>query len=323
MNILILSCGTRNKIVQYFKKELKGGGKVIAADCWNLAPALYEADSYYIVPRITEIGYIETILEICNKEKVTGIFSLIDPELEILALNKKKFEQAGVTVFVSNYDVVRTCFNKVSMYEFCVNNNIKTVATYKNYTEFEEAYKNKEIIFPVFAKPVDGSCSMKAQMIEDDETLRHFCNCESNIMVQRLMKGQEYGIDVYTDLVSKEIISIFIKEKILMRAGETDKSVSVIRQDIFSFVEKFVKILGTTGPIDIDLFEEDGELYISEVNPRFGGGYPHAYECGVNFPEMMLNNLKGKKNAPAIGKYREDIYMMKYLDVRIVDSKRK
>ena len=44
MNILILSCGTRNKIIQYFKKELKGQGKVIAADCWELAPALYEAD---------------------------------------------------------------------------------------------------------------------------------------------------------------------------------------------------------------------------------------------------------------------------------------
>ena len=52
MNILILSAGTRNKIVQYFKRELNGEGKVIVTDCSNLAPAIYEADGYYIVPRI-------------------------------------------------------------------------------------------------------------------------------------------------------------------------------------------------------------------------------------------------------------------------------
>ena len=43
MNILILSAGTRNKIIQYFKKELNGEGKVIATDCSNLTPAIYDA----------------------------------------------------------------------------------------------------------------------------------------------------------------------------------------------------------------------------------------------------------------------------------------
>ena len=57
MNILILSCGTRNKIVQYVKRELAGSGRVIATDMSANAPALYEADKYYLVPRITEPGY--------------------------------------------------------------------------------------------------------------------------------------------------------------------------------------------------------------------------------------------------------------------------
>ena len=50
INILILSAGTRNKVVQYFKKALNGDGRVIATDCSNLAPAIYDADKYYIVP---------------------------------------------------------------------------------------------------------------------------------------------------------------------------------------------------------------------------------------------------------------------------------
>ena len=85
MNILILSAGTRNKIVQYFKKELEGKGKVIATDNSSLAPAIYDADKHYIVPRIIEPNYLDVILEICKKENVKGVFSLIDPELELLS----------------------------------------------------------------------------------------------------------------------------------------------------------------------------------------------------------------------------------------------
>ena len=43
MNILILSVGTRNKIVQYFKKAIDGSGKIIATDMSEFAPAVYES----------------------------------------------------------------------------------------------------------------------------------------------------------------------------------------------------------------------------------------------------------------------------------------
>lgn len=65
MNVLILSCGTRNKIVQYFKKELGDRGSVIATDCSKLAPALYEADRHYVVPSLDSEDYLEVILDIC------------------------------------------------------------------------------------------------------------------------------------------------------------------------------------------------------------------------------------------------------------------
>ena len=91
MNLLILSAGTRDKVVQYFKKELGDRGRVIATDCSNLAPAVYEADAFYLVPRITAPDYLDVILDICRKEKITGVFSLIDPELSLLAKEREKF----------------------------------------------------------------------------------------------------------------------------------------------------------------------------------------------------------------------------------------
>ena len=78
MNVLILSAGTRNKVVQYFRKAVGTEGVVIATDMQSVAPAIYEADRFYLVPRITALGYIDRILEICEREKIDGVLSLID-----------------------------------------------------------------------------------------------------------------------------------------------------------------------------------------------------------------------------------------------------
>ena len=83
MNILILSAGTRNKVVQYFKKAVGSTGKVVATDMSNIAPAVYEADKFYQVPRMTEPGYIDVIFEICRKEQIQAVLTLIDPELSV------------------------------------------------------------------------------------------------------------------------------------------------------------------------------------------------------------------------------------------------
>ena len=51
------------------------------------------------------------------------------------------------------------------------------------------------------------------------------------------------------------------------------------------------------------------------MNPRFGGGYPHAYACGVDVPSMLLRNLRGEANPPATFDYEDGVVMMKYNEV--------
>ena len=119
-NILILSAGTRNKVVQYFKKALSGKGLVIATDCSNLAPAIYDADKYYIVPRMTDDGYLDVILDICKNEKITGVLSLIDPELSLLSENVEKFESVGTRVIGSSYELCERSLDKYEMYNWLV-----------------------------------------------------------------------------------------------------------------------------------------------------------------------------------------------------------
>lgn len=319
MNILVLSAGTRNKVVQYFKENVGESGKVVATDCSNLAPAVYDADVFYLVPRITAPGYIDRILEICKKEQIDGVFSLIDPELSMLAKEKERFLAIGTTPIISPYELVETCFDKYEMYKLLQKMNIPTGKCYMDRESFYQAVDKGEISYPVFLKPVKGSASININKVNSQREVDLLFELYEDLMIQEYMNGQEYGADVYVDMVSGKCTSIFLKKKIRMRAGETDKSVSVKDESLFESIRNFVEKCGFRGMIDLDIFDIDGVYYLSEVNPRFGGGYPHAYACGVNMPAMVLKNLAGQENEVTIGNYKENICMMKYNEIGIQD----
>lgn len=321
LNILILSSGTRNKIVQYFKKELGDRGSVIATDCSELAPALYDADKHYIVPRIDEDGYIEEILEICKKNKVKAVISLIDPELNLLAEHYDDFLSIGTTPILSSSEVIELCFDKFKMYEYLIQNDIPTVKSYIDKEKFYIDLNKGFINYPVFVKPVKGSASLNISKVNKKEELEVLYSKHDNLMIQEYMAGSEYGADVYIDMISGDLVSVFIKEKLNMRAGETDKSISIKDEKIVDLIIKLVEIIEFKGILDIDMFKVNDEYYISEVNPRFGGGYPHAYESGMNVPKMIINNISGNKNKESIGHYEEKLIMMKFSEVKVIKSK--
>lgn len=317
MNILILAAGTRNKIVQYFKRALDGAGTVVATDANELGPAIYDADKFYIVPPITTPGYIDIILNICKKEKIDGVLSLIDPELSLLAENAEKFKAVGTTVIGSSYDLCEMALDKMQMYEWLKSHGYNCARSWMDKEEFYRTVDTGKVTYPVFVKPYRGSASISISKVYDKETVDLLFAHNDDLMIQEFMNGQEIGADVYIDLISGEVISIFTKKKIKMRAGETDKAVSFKDPALFDLIEKFVVEAGYRGQIDIDIFDIGGEYYISEVNPRFGGGYPHAYESGCDHMKLILNNLNGVRNDKDIGAYDDGIYMMKYNEVKI------
>lgn len=320
INILILSVGTRNKVVQYFKKVFSEYGNVIATDMSALAPAIYDADKYYIVPKMTDEGYLDAILKICAKEQISGVLSLIDPELSFLALHKDEFEAIGTSVIGSSYELCELSLNKYRMFLWLKKHGYNCALSYLDEAEFVKDYEAGKITFPVFVKPQNGSASLAINKVNDLETLILLMKHNRNLMIQEMLTGQEIGADVYIDMISGKVVSIFTKKKIKMRAGETDKSVSIKDQALFNIINRFVTQAGYRGEIDIDIFQDKmnpAKFIISEVNPRFGGGYPHAYESGVDNITRILKNLKGEVNPVDIGSYDEGIYMMKYNEVCI------
>lgn len=315
MNILILSAGTRNKIVQYLKKTLSGKGRIIATDMSELAPAIYEADKFYIVPRMNVPEYLDRILEICKKDEINGVLSLIDPELSLLAANEDKFMAVGTKIIGSPYEACERSLDKYKMFLWLKEHGYKCAKSYINKEKFFVDVESGKITYPVFVKPISGSASIAITKVYDKETVELLFSHNEGLMIQEFLDGQEIGADVYIDMISGEVVSIFTKTKIKMRAGETDKAESFKDKKLFRLIEKFVIEAGYKGQLDIDIFCINGEYYLSEVNPRFGGGYPHAYECGVNHMKFIENNLAGRVNEKKVGDYEEGIFMMKYNEI--------
>ena len=89
-------------------------------------------------------------------------------------------------------------------------------------------------------------------------------------------------------------------------------------ENLFTFVQNALTVFEFNGPLDMDLFYQNGNYYLSEINPRFGGAYLHAYGAGVDFPLFIYHNVKEKReNEPCIGAYDEDVVMMMYDSVVI------
>lgn len=319
MNLLILSCGTRNILVSYFKES--GFDKVVVTDCSKLAPALYVADSYHIVPRMDSPQYLYEILRICDEEDIQAVLPLQEDELHFLSTQREIFAQKDILPIVSNVEAIDICRDKMNFYYHMKKNNLPILQSYDLIDDFETRLSKKEESFPVFVKPVRGAGSVGTMKVTNMDLLNALIQTsEEPLMIQRFAKGTEYGADIYVDILSGEVTDIFVKEKIRMRAGETEKSVSIKNNKLFELIIKTIKTLDLSGPIDMDIFEIDGEFYISEINPRFGGGYPHAYACGVNFPKKILSNVSGQITKDHIGQYEEGVYAMKYSDIIIKES---
>lgn len=317
MNILFCSVGRRCELLKDFRNTLGNQVKIVVTDNSRVAPAMAFADKAYLVPLISDPSYISIILDICKKEEIQAVTTLIDPEIMLLAKHREEFEALGVTVLAPYEETAKLCFNKYDMYRFLTEKGINTVKTYGTYEEFMVDYNAGRINFPVFVKPRTGSGSVGARKIETPDLLKQVTEQDKSLIIQELMTGKDLDADVYVDTISHKPVAIFSKKKLSTTIGGANKTVSFKDESLFAFIQEALSVMQFNGPLDMDFFYQDGKYYLSEINPRFGGAYLHAYGAGVDFVKLIQNNVAGIENPVDIGNYEEDIVMMMYDSVVI------
>ncbi|MGQ9691667.1 MAG: ATP-grasp domain-containing protein [Thermoproteota archaeon] len=308
MNILFSSCGRRVELLRFFRSALDGmgGGSIIACDIDPLAAALNEADKSFIVPACKETSFIPHIQEICMKEAIDMIIPLIDTELPVYARHKTSFKKTGTEVVVSDPDVVDICASKVKTATF-----FKEIGLPYLKTVFLENWEGSEPSLPAVIKPDKGSAGIGVYTVESKEDIEVLRKRIEEPVLQELSRGQEITIDCLVDRDGR-LLRFVARERLEIRAGESSKGRTIKDKRLVDLLIGLFDALKAYGPITVQCFIEDGDYKFSEINPRFGGGYPLAHIAGADFPSLLLNMLKGKRPAVGIDNYRENVYMTRF-----------
>lgn len=309
MNIFFTCAGRRTYLLKYFKEQLGDEGLIIGGDMQLTAPALSAADVKVQLPAVYADNYIDTLLNVCKEHKVNMLISLNDLELPILSAHKQCFQDIGVIAVVSPSDVVDICFDKIKTADFITSLGLKSPKTYVNLKQAKEAIQNGDLTFPLILKPRWGSGSIGIEIVDDMDELEMVYQLlqhkvkksilatasqgDEYIMIQQLIKGKEYGLDIMNDFHGNHV-AVSVKQKLAMRAGETDKAITVDNVTIREIGATIGKALKHIGNLDCDILEENGDYYVLELNPRFGGGFPFSYEAGVNLPGALISWAKGE-----------------------------
>ena len=316
MNILFTCAGRRTYLLKYFKENMAEGDKIVATDMQLSAPALQVADVKIQVPAVYDPKYVDITLNICKEQKIDALLSLNDLELPILAENKERFVALGVKVIVSDPSVIDIAFDKYKTAQWVESLGLNAPKTYVRLEEAKKALATGEIAFPLFMKPRWGSGSIGLESIADMEELDIYYNLlmkkikktilatasigDEYIMIQEKLTGKEFGLDVMNDLEGNNV-GVSVKQKLAMRAGETDKAITVDLPEVREMGKRIGENLKHIGNLDVDIMQRaNGDYCVLELNPRFGGGYPFSYEAGVNLPKAILQWLKGEKVDPKI-----------------------
>lgn len=334
MNILFTSAGRRSYLIRYFKKVLRGKGLVHAANSAEICTAFLEADKSVVTPPIHDKDYIGFLLRYSKKSEIRAIIPLLDIDLPVLAAAEKRFHNLGITLVASSVEVARTCNDKWETFGFLSKNGFNTPLTFNTLSTALRAITQGALGFPVMVKPRWGMASIGIYVAEDmnelyvlhakakrdieRSCLRHESaeSGDNAVLIQEVLSGQEYGLDVINDL-NGAYMTTFAKKKIAMRAGETDAAVTVKDAGLSDLGKTISGLLRHKANLDVDIIMSDKKPYVLEMNARFGGGYPFSHLAGANLPEAIVSWIEGKPADPACFALREGVIAVKVIEPHV------
>lgn len=317
MNILFTSAGRRFILIEHFKKvlqELNPAGKIITADMSKLSAASFVADEREQIVSVQSAEYIDQLLALCRKQAIRLIVPLIDTELQILAMNKERFAAAGVMVLVSSPATVALCHDKRKTAVFFAQAGFNTPQIH----DPEALLSEPATRYPLFLKPAVGSSSIGATRINNAKELSFFKEYVNNCIVQDCLIGEEYTLDVLANFAG-QVETVVPRLRIETRAGEISKGMTVRNPALIDAGRGVVAALpGAVGCITVQCFlRADHSIMFTEINPRFGGGYPLSLAAGADFPRWIVQSVQG--HAPDdVTNWQDGLVMLRYDDAVFV-----
>jgi carbamoyl-phosphate synthase large subunit len=308
--VLFTCAGQRVDIVTAFTRA---GATTIAVDANELAPALYHAERRAIVPRVDDPAYIDALGDLVLLHDVRLVVPLTD--LDHLVLAEARERLGGAVVLVPEPETIRRCEDKYLAHEFFDQQGIGSPPTWlPDGVPVDAPY-------PVLVKARRGFGSRHIYRAANREELDFFLDyTTAESMVQVQCHGEEFSIDVFCDLDARCLAAI-PRTMIESKGGESIKGMTIKDDELIAFGCRVAEALRIFGPANVQCFREpDGQLQVTDVNPRFGGGFPLPTAAGSGYPELALQLANGERPEPRLGEFREGVVMTRFFSEVILEE---
>lgn len=321
VNVLLSSSGRRVALLEAFRHALRRldlSGEVMAADMSTLAPTFHTADRSFGVPRCDDETFVPKLLEICRDHDVRLLVPTIDPELPVLAQQRDRFATVGTTVAVSDPDTVAIASDKIQTHAWLECHGFPTVG---QTTAVEALADPGGWPLPLVVKPRWGSASYGVVTVRSRAELE-VAAAGDEVVVQTVAPGTEHTIDVLVDRDGRVACTV-PRRRLEIRAGEVSKGVTVRQAALEDLAARVCEALpGPFGALNVQVFldEDDAEVRVIEINPRFGGGYPLSWSAGADFPRWLVEDVTGLPSTASSDDWREGLVMLRYDDAVFVDA---
>ena len=312
MNILLTSVGRRVELVRAFHaayQSLGMRGEIIGIDIEPLAPALHECNRSYVVPRLNDPSYASVLIDICRREKVSLVFPLIDPDITNLAGLESQLSAVGAKLAAVDVESAEIAADKWRTAAFFRKLGL---ATPQSWLPDDPALGQQK--YPLFIKPRRGSASSHTFRVRNAAELQFFSSYVPDPIIEELLPGPEITSDIVCDLEG-EVLGVVSRKRIEVRGGEVLKGVTVRDDRIIDACLRIARSLRAHGPITVQCMMRDGIPVFTEINARFGGGFPLAIAAGFDGPLYLLARAaKRDVVIPRLGDYAVGLFVSRFDD---------
>ena len=309
-NILITSVGKRVSLVRAFEKEIKkisDGSKVFVSDAMPLLSAACNYfENSFLLPKVSDPLYLDAIIKNCRKNNIKLIIPTIDTELLLLSKNKYLLLENNIFTAVSSENFIQVCRNKRKIHSFFKNRNIQVA----------KEFSRKELSYPLYIKPVDGSRSQNNFVVKNkDELLKKYIENHDYMFLEYIDDSmyQEYTCDLYYGRDSN-LKCVVPRKRIDVRDGEVNKGKTEKNVLIDFIKQKLGKIEGARGCLTAQFFlnKKSDNIIGIEINPRFGGGFPLSYLAGANYPFWLIKEYLLNEKIEPFMEWKNNLLMLRY-----------
>lgn len=240
---------------------------------------------------------LAAIYDAVDKARIDIVLPVDTETIRLLSVHRASLPSKTALALVPEVEAIDIAANKGLLANWLQAHKIPCPITllYQASDDFEQALNT--LTFPVLLKPTQqigddiGVGGRGIQIFDNPSALLEFCkkNTASEYVVQPFIKGYDMGCNV---LCREGKIEAYTIQKGFMAGRKRFQPAAGIdfieNTGVYDVVRELAAKINWTGVANIDLRydEQEQQVKVLEINPRFWGSLLGSYCAGVNYPYL-------------------------------------